>query len=60
VCDTILRLYPQVNSIAVSPREDRSVRYWASFNIHSAVIESSEEAILDAMRRAGSMAGSVS
>jgi AmiR/NasT family two-component response regulator len=60
VCDAILRLHPEVNIIAVSPREDRSVRYWASFNIHSDVIESSEEAILDAMRRAGSLAGGVS
>ena len=60
VCDTVLRLHPKVNIIAVSPREDRGVRYWASFNIHSDVIESSEEAILDAMRRAGSLAGGVS
>lgn len=60
MCDAILRLHPEVNIIAVSPREDRGVRYWASFNIHSAIIESSEEAILDAMRRAASLAGGVS
>lgn len=60
VCDMILRLHPEVNIIAVSPRVDRSVRYWASFNIHSDVMESSEEAILEAMRRAGSLAGGVS
>ena len=60
VCDAILRSHPEVNIIAVSARDDRSVRYWASFNIHSAVIESSEEAILDAMRRARAVVGGVS
>lgn len=57
VCDTILRLHPEVNIIALSARANRSVRYWASFDIHSDVIEASEEAILEVMRKPGSLAG---
>jgi DNA-binding NarL/FixJ family response regulator len=60
VCDTILRLYPEVSIIAVSAHTNSSVRYWASFNIHSHVIESSEEAILGVMRQKTSLAGEVS
>jgi len=60
VCDAILRLYPEVSIIAVSPHTNSSVRYWASFSIHSDVMESSEEAILGAMRQKASLAGEVS
>ena len=59
VCETILRLYPAVSIIAVSAHTNRSVRYWASFNIYSDVMESSEEAILDVMRKKSSMVGGV-
>ena len=60
VCDTILRLYPEVSIIAVSAHTNSSVRYWASFSIHSDVIEASEEAILGVMRQKASLAGEVS
>jgi len=57
VCDAILRSHPEVNIIAVSPRVNSTVRYWASFDIHSDVIEASEEAILEVMRGKRSVAG---
>jgi chemotaxis response regulator CheB len=60
VCDTILRLYPEVSIIAVSAHTNSSVRYWASLSIHSDVMESSEEAILGVMRQKASLAGEVS
>jgi chemotaxis response regulator CheB len=60
VCDTILRLYPEVSIIAVSAHTNSSVRYWASFSIHADVMESSEEAILGVMRQRASLAGEVS
>ena len=60
VCDTILRLYPEVSIIAVSAHTNSSVRYWASFSIHADVMESSEEAILGVMRQKVSLAGEVS
>ena len=60
VCDTVLRLHPEVSIIAVAAHSSRSVRYWASFNIHSSVMEASEEAILGVMRGKTAPAGGVS
>ena len=60
VCDNILRLHPEVSIIAVSAQNNSTIRYWASFNIHSDVIEASEEAILKVMRGSASFAGEVS
>jgi len=60
VCDTVLRLHPEVSIIAVAPHHNRSVRYWASFDIHSSVLEASEEAILAVMRKRNAFAGGAS
>jgi DNA-binding NarL/FixJ family response regulator len=60
VCDTILRLHPEVSIIAVAAHTNRSVRYWASFNIHHSVMEASEEAILGVIRGKVTPAGEVS
>lgn len=57
VCDMVLRLHPEVSVIAVGPHHNRSVRYWASFDIHSTVLEASEEAILAAMRKLRAFSG---
>jgi DNA-binding NarL/FixJ family response regulator len=51
-CDTVLRLHPQVNIIAVGPHHARGIRYWASFDIHSSVVEASEETILALVKSA--------
>jgi chemotaxis response regulator CheB len=50
LCDTILRKHPEVRIIAVASQTNDAVFYWASFNIHSNEIESSEEGILSAAR----------
>lgn len=50
VCDTVLRLYPDVNVIGIAVHSNYSVRYWSSNVIHSTVMECSEEAILAALR----------
>jgi len=50
LCDTILRKHPEVRIIAVASQSNYAVFYWASFNIHSNEIESSEEGILSAAR----------
>jgi len=60
VCDVVLRLHPEVNIIAVGSHSNRSVVYWASYNIHSSVLESSEEAILAAVRSKTSLPGAPS
>ncbi len=50
VCDAILRLHPKIGIIAVGAHSNRTVKYWASFNIHRSVSEASEEAILRVIR----------
>jgi chemotaxis response regulator CheB len=60
VCDTILRIHPEISIIAVAAHTNRSVRYWASLDIHSSVMEASEEAILGVMRRKTTSAWEVS
>jgi chemotaxis response regulator CheB len=50
VCDSVLKLHPEVSIIAVAPDRNCSVRYWASFDIHSTALETSEQGILAAMR----------
>jgi chemotaxis response regulator CheB len=50
LCDTILQKHPEVRIIAVAFQKNRSVFYWATFDIHSSEIESSEQGILNAAR----------
>src|SRR6266852_4731868 len=50
VCDTVLRLHPDVRIIAVAPNENYSVHYWVSLDIHSHDVEASEEGILGVLR----------
>jgi DNA-binding NarL/FixJ family response regulator len=57
LCDTLLRLHPEVNIIAVGSHSNRSVHYWASHQIHSNALESTEQAILTAVRRRTAFAG---
>ena len=57
ICDTVLRDHPQVRIIAVAADQNRSTGYWASFNIHSDDIESSEEGILHAVRSMAARVG---
>lgn len=50
ICDALLREYPDLRIIAVAPHENYTVCYWASLDIHSGDIESSEEGLLTAVR----------
>jgi len=51
ICDHVLRLYPDVRIIAVDVDHNYSVHYWVSLDIHSHDVESSEEGILQVLRR---------
>ncbi len=53
ICDRVLREYPGVRVIAVASRKDRTICYWASFDIHSNDIEASTQGFLTAVRNAG-------
>jgi chemotaxis response regulator CheB len=50
ICDDLLREHPNLRVIAVAPRRESVVYYWASFAIHSSDIEASEEGILNILR----------
>jgi len=50
VCDAILRSHPEISIFAIAEHANQTMRYWASFNIHTSVMEASGEAILTAMR----------
>jgi chemotaxis response regulator CheB len=47
LCDEVLKRHPEMKILAVSPRCDRSVSYWASLDIHSRPVEGSEEGMLN-------------
>lgn len=51
ICDTILHQHPEVRILAVASQQNRSICYWASFDIHADDIESSEMGFLSAVRR---------
>jgi chemotaxis response regulator CheB len=58
LCDTVLRLHPEVRIIAVAPIDNYSVHYWISLDIHSHDVEASEEGILGVLRsKANSIGG---
>jgi chemotaxis response regulator CheB len=60
ICDTLFREFPELRIIAVAPRENYTVCYWASLDIHSGDIESSEEGLLTAVRRMAEKQGAIS
>jgi DNA-binding NarL/FixJ family response regulator len=60
ICETILRAHPEVRIIAVASGQNRTICYWASFDIHSDDIEPSEAGILNTLRNITAGVGGVS
>jgi AmiR/NasT family two-component response regulator len=50
LCDLLLREFPALRIIAVAPNANVGMHYWASFEIHSTMMEASEKALLDVLR----------
>jgi chemotaxis response regulator CheB len=50
ICDRVLHERPELRIIAVASRRDRTLCYWASFDIHCADIEPSAAGILNAVQ----------
>jgi DNA-binding NarL/FixJ family response regulator len=50
ICDVLLEQYPHLKILALAPERNRSMCFWAVVDIRSALIESSEEGILNALR----------
>lgn len=49
-CRILLQHYPHLRLIAIAPNRESTICYWASLNIESNRIESSEESVLSALR----------
>jgi len=50
ICDALLRRHPEMKILAVAENNESSVFYWARLDIRSVPLETSEAAILDALR----------
>jgi AmiR/NasT family two-component response regulator len=50
VCDVLLAKFPNMKILALAPERNSSIFYWASLDIHSFDVESSEDGILEALR----------
>lgn len=57
LCDLLLRQFPTLRIIAVAPHSNLGIFYWASFEIHSATLEASEEGLLEVIRRKDALPG---
>ena len=49
ICDRVLREFPALRIIAVAARKDRTLCFWASFDIHCQDIEASTAGLLRAV-----------
>ena len=49
ICDRVFREHPALRIIAVASSKDRTLYYWASFDIHCADIETSAAGLLSAV-----------
>jgi DNA-binding NarL/FixJ family response regulator len=49
-CRILLERHPHLRVIAIAPNRESTMCYWASLNIESNRIESSEESVLSALR----------
>lgn len=50
ICDQILRQHPTLRIVAVASRKDRTLYFWASFDIHCTDIESSVAGIMSVVQ----------
>ena len=57
LCDVLLKQFPKLRNIAVAPHSNLGIFYWASFEIHSATLEASEEGLLEVIRRKDALPG---
>jgi chemotaxis response regulator CheB len=56
-CEPLLTRYPEMRVLVLAPEQNRALCYWATVDIRSRALESSEEGILNAMREQPVWAG---
>jgi chemotaxis response regulator CheB len=50
LCDTLLRRHPEMGILALAPERNISLFFWASLDIHSSSVETSQAGILGSLR----------
>lgn len=58
-CGFLLGRYPQMKILALAPERNHGVLYWATVDVRTKSLESSEAGILSALRERPSLAGAV-
>ncbi len=58
-CGFLLGMYPQMKILALAPEQNRGMFYWATVNVRTKALESSEAGILSALRERPSLVGTV-
>jgi chemotaxis response regulator CheB len=56
-CGFLLGRYPQMKIVALAPEQNRGLFYWASVDVRTKALESSEAGILSALRDCPSLVG---
>ena len=58
-CGFLLGRYPHMKILALAPEQNRGVFYWATVDVRTKPLESSEAGILSALREHPSLVGTV-
>lgn len=58
-CGFLLGRYPQMRILALAPEQNRGLFYWATVDVRTKPLESSEAGILSALRDRPSLVGTV-
>lgn len=58
-CGFLLGRYPQMKILALAPEQNRGVFYWATVDVRTKPLESSEAGILSALRERPSLVGTL-
>jgi DNA-binding NarL/FixJ family response regulator len=58
-CGFLLGRYPQMKILALAPEQNRGVFYWATVDVRTKPLESSEAGILNALRERPSLVGTM-
>lgn len=57
ICDLLLERHPRMRILALAPERNTSIFYWASLDIHSNPVETSENGVLGVLRKDAEMVG---
>ena len=58
-CGFLLGRYPHMKILALAPEQNRGLFYWATVDVRTKPLESSEAGILNALRERSSLVGTV-